>query len=163
MTDTEPDSAPAGEPTLVTVEPTTTAVVRGAVPPDQLRDFFDRAFQVLGEVIAAQPVTITGPAFSRYRGPLDEDTTDLEVGFTTDRPIAAEGSAEAGSLPGGRVARLVHPGPFDQLSDAWHRLADWIDTAGLTPGPDRWEVYLTEPSPEMDPADLRTELDWAIS
>jgi hypothetical protein len=26
-----------------------------------------------------------------------------------------------------------------------------------------WEVYLTEPSPEMDPADLRTELNWPVT
>ena len=164
MTDTEPDSAPAGEPTLVTVEPTTTAVVRGAVPPDQLRDFFDRSFQVLGEVIAS-PASQRSPV----RRSADIAGRSMRTRWTSKwaspriGPSTPTGSAEAGSLPGGRVARLVHPGPFDQLSDAWHRLADWIDTAGLTPGPDRWEVYLTEPSPEMDPADLRTELDWAIS
>ena len=27
---------------------------------------------------------------------------------------------------------------------------------------DRWEVYLTEPSPEMDPNELRTALNWTI-
>ncbi len=26
-----------------------------------------------------------------------------------------------------------------------------------------WEVYLTEPSPGMDPDALRTELDWPVS
>ena len=26
----------------------------------------------------------------------------------------------------------------------------------------RWEVYLTEPSPKMDPNELRTELNWTI-
>jgi effector-binding domain-containing protein len=25
-----------------------------------------------------------------------------------------------------------------------------------------WEVYLTEPSPDMDPAELRTELFWPL-
>lgn len=28
--------------------------------------------------------------------------------------------------------------------------------------PALWEVYLTEPSPDMDPADLRTELNWLL-
>ena len=159
MTVTEPA---AGEPTLVTVEPATTAVVRGTVSADELRDFFDQSFQVLGEVLTNQQVSITGAAFSRYQGEFDEEPIDLEVGFTTDRSIAADGSAEAGELPGGRVARLVHAGSFDGLGDSWQRLADWIGAADLAPGDDRWEVYLTEPSPEMDPSELRTELNWTI-
>lgn len=152
----------AGEPTLVTVEPATTAVVRGIVSPEELRDFFDRSFRVLGEALTNQQVEITGAAFSRYTGEFDEEPIDLEVGFTTNRPIDADGSAEAGELPGGRVARLVHCGSFDGLGESWQRLADWIGAADLVPGEDRWEVYLTEPSPEMDPSLLRAELNWTI-
>ena len=159
MTVTE---SPADEPALVTVEPAITAVVRGTVSPDELRDFFDRSFAVLGAALTNQQVSATGAAFSRFSGEYDEEPIDLEVGFPTDRPIDADGSAEAGELPGGRVARLVHSGSFDGLTDAWQRLADWIGAADLTPGDDRWEVYLTEPSPEMDPSALRTELNWSI-
>jgi effector-binding domain-containing protein len=159
MTVTEP---PADEPALVTVAPATTAVVRGTVSTDELRDFFDQSFAVLGAALTNQRISATGAAFSRYQGEDDEEPIDLEVGFPTDRPIDADGSAEASELPGGRVARLVHSGSFDGLSDAWQRLADWIGAADLTPSDDRWEVYLTEPSPEMDPSELRTELNWSI-
>ena len=159
MTVTEPAD---GDPVVVTVDPATTAVVRGTVSLDEIRDFFDQSFSVLGEVLTNQQVSITGAAFSRYQGEVEEEPIDLEVGFPTDRPIDADGSAEAGELPGGRVARLVHAGSFDGLGDSWQRLADWIGAADLAPGDDRWEVYLTEPSPEMDPNELRTELNWTI-
>ena len=33
-----------------------------------------------------------------------------------------------------------------------------VAAAGETPELPFWEVYVTEPSPEMDPADLRTDL-----
>ena len=158
MTVTE---SPADEPALVTVEPTTTAVVRGTVSTEELRDFFDQSFQVLGEALRNQQVSITGAAFSRYTGEFDEPV-DLEVGFPTDRPIEADGSAEAGELPGSQVARMIHCGSFDGLGDSWQRLAGWIGAAQLAPGEDRWEVYLTEPSPEKDPSLLRTELNWLI-
>ena len=42
------------------------------------------------------------------------------------------------------------------------RLAAWMGEQGLTPGPVLWEVYVTEPSPDMDPADLRSELNWLL-
>ena len=159
MTVTEPGD---GDPVVVTVNPATTAVVRGTVSLDEIRDFFDQSFTVLGEVLTNQQVSITGAAFSRYQGEVEEEPIDLEVGFPTDRAIDADGSAEVGELPGGRVVRLVHAGSFDRLGDSWQRLADWIGAADLVPGGDRWEVYLTEPSPEMDPNELRTELNWTI-
>ena len=48
------------------------------------------------------------------------------------------------------------------MGEAWGRLGAWIAEQGLTPGADLWEVYVTEPNPEMDPADLRTELFWTV-
>ncbi|WP_346158586.1 GyrI-like domain-containing protein, partial [Nonomuraea recticatena] len=65
--------------------------------------------------------------------------------------------------PGGGVARVTHTGSFDELDESWKRLAAWIGARGLTSGTTRWEVYTTEPSPDMDPADLRTELHWTVA
>ena len=149
-------------PELVTVEPRTTAVVQGTIAAEEVTDFFDRSFSVLGEAIAAQGVAPTGPAFGLYRG-IPDETMDLEVGFPTERAIEPDGAAEPGELPGGRVARVVYAGSFDGLAGAWQGLGAWIAEQGLTPAETYWEVYLTEPSPDMDPADLRTELNWPVA
>ena len=149
-------------PELVNVEPTTTAVVRGTIAADEVTDFFDRSFSVLGEALVAQGVTPTGPAFGLYRG-IPDETMDLEVGFPTDRAIEPDGAAEPGERPGGQVARVVHAGSFDGLAGAWQALGTWIAQQGLVPAEAYWEAYLTEPTPEMDPADLRTELNWPIA
>jgi effector-binding domain-containing protein len=150
------------QPELVTAEPATTAVVRGRIALTEIRDFFDRSFSVLGPAIGAQGATATGPAFGLYRGTPD-GTLDLEVGFPTDRAVESDGPVEAGVLPGGRVARLVHAGSFEGLAGSWQRLGDWIAEQGLAPSETYWEVYVTEPSPEMDPATLRTELNWLLA
>nr|WP_281371435.1 GyrI-like domain-containing protein [Petropleomorpha daqingensis] len=96
-----------------------------------------------------------------YRGPFAE-TVDLEVGFPVDRQVRATGNVVAGGLPGGRLARVTHSGSFDGLGDAWARLAAWLDEQGLSPSSERWEVYVTQPSPDMDPRDLRTDLFWPV-
>jgi effector-binding domain-containing protein len=147
-----------GDPELVTVAPATTAVVRGKIPMVEIRNFFDASFGALGAALSAQGVGIAGPAFALYHG-TPTDTVDLEVGFVTQGTVEPAGDVAAGALPGGRVARTVHHGSFDGLGDAWARLYEWISAQGLTPDADFWEVYLTEPSPDMDPADLRTELN----
>ncbi|WP_209446657.1 GyrI-like domain-containing protein [Streptomyces palmae] len=146
---------------VVTLEPVVTAVVRGVVPVAGLRDFFDASFGALARVIEAQRLTVLGPAFALYHGAPGE-SVDLEVGFATDSVVRPEDGVVAGSLPGGRVARLTHRGGFDGLGSSWERLHSWVRERGLSAGADRWEVYVTRPAPDMDPSELRTELNWPL-
>lgn len=53
---------------------------------------------------------------------------------------------------------MVHHGGYDGLDASWDRLQRWVAEQGLTPASGFWEVYLTEPTPEGDPADNRTAL-----
>lgn len=149
------------EPELVTLDETAAAVIHAVVPMAELVDFFDRAFAELMAVLGAQGVIPSGPPFARYAGP-PEETVDLEVGFPLHGAVAPDGQVRPGSLPGGRVAHLVHLGAYDQLGESWGRLNAWMVEQGLTPGADLWEVYVTEPTADMDPADLRTELFWTV-
>lgn len=151
----------AAEPELVTVPAITTAVVRGVVPMADMPSFFDASFSALVETVSAQQIDIAGPGFAyHYRRP--SDTADLEIGFATDGAVRPEGDVVPSSLPAARVARLVHAGAFDGLPGSWQRLHNWIEEQGLTAGSAIWEVYVTEPTPDMDPADLRTELNWPV-
>ena len=152
---------PGAEPEIVTVGSTLSAAVRRVVPMDDLASFYDAAFRSLGETLGRQGVTPSGPAFGLYHG-APAETADVEAGFTTDRAIEPDGDVFAGSLPGGRVARLVHHGSYDGLGESWGRLHSWAVAQGLKPGSAMWEVYVTEPSPDMDPRDLRTELNLAV-
>ena len=149
------------EPAVVTVEPVTTAVIRRVVAMDRLAEIFDGAFGTIAVTTIGQDAGIAGPAFALYHG-MPTDTADLEVGFPTQRAVRADGDVVASALPGGRVARAVHAGSFDGLGAAWGRLRGWIDDQGLKAGDTFWEVYLTQPTPDMDPADLRTELNWPV-
>lgn len=149
------------EPELTDLAETTTAVVHGVVPMAEMPSFFDRAFSELGGVLTRQGVAPTGAAFARYAGP-PGDTADVEVGFPVGSEVSPDGQVRSSSLPAGRVARLIHVGGYEQLAETWGRLGAWIADQGLTPGTDLWEIYLTEPNPDMDPADLRTELVWTL-
>ena len=150
------------EPALVDVEEVATAVIRGIVDMGELAAFFDASFSRLAAAVAAQAVAVVGPAFALYHG-APGAVADLEVGFPTESTVEVDGDVVASVLPGVRVARLVHEGSFDQLGSSWGRLAGWIAAEGLSPGADLWEVYVTEPSPAMDPADPRTELNWPVT
>lgn len=151
----------AAEPHVIDLEPAHTAVIRATVPMAELRDFFDRSFGELAAVLGQQGVTPASAPFARYYG-MPAETVELEVGFPTPTVVTAEGSVQPGSLPGGRVAHLTHRGSYEALGESWGRLAGWIVEQGSTPGSAFWEVYVTEPTPDMDPAELITELYWSL-
>lgn len=153
-------------PTIAEVDERPTVSIRDRVPMNELTGFFDGSFATLAAVLGASGATPTGAPFALYRG-IPTDEVDVEVGFPLDGPVeeavvAAHPGTQASTLPGGEVATTVHRGGFDGLGGAWQSLAEWISAQGRTMGPIMWEVYLTEPSPDMDPAELRTELCWLL-
>lgn len=157
----EPDTR-STEPDLREVAAEDLAVIHGRVSPTDISTFFDTAFGCLAVALNTQGAHITGPALALY-GTGGEHTLEITVGFPVDRRIRPDAEVVADTLPAGRVARLVHHGSFDGLDQSWNRLRSWITARGLTPADTRWEVYVTEPNPQMDPADLRTELNWSIA
>lgn len=149
------------EPVIVTKPEVDLAVVRATVAMDALADFYDRSFREVSEVLARQGVVPTGPAFGVYFGSPGV-TADVAAGFPVDRPIEAEGNVTSLTLPGGRVAELVHKGGYDGLGASYDRLFSWLGEQGEVGGEVMWESYLTEPSPEKDPSDMETLISWAI-
>ena len=146
----------APEPELMEVEATPTAVIRGSVPITEITTFYDRSFTEVAAVIGRQGRSPQG-AFGLYLAP-PGDVVELEVGFAVEADIEPDGNVTPSSLPGGRVARLVHHGAYDGLGEAWGALMTWVGKQGLAPAGPMWEVYVTDPTPETDPASLRTDL-----
>jgi effector-binding domain-containing protein len=138
-----------------------TAVVTGTVAMSELREFFDRAFGELGQAMADGAFEPSGPPLALYHG-VPAETVHLEVGFPVRGRITPKGSVSAGRLPSSRVATSVHRGSYDDLGQSWQHLAEWVGQQGLSLGDRMWEVYVTEPRPGDDPADMVTELHWTL-
>jgi effector-binding domain-containing protein len=151
------DAPSTPEPQIRTLPAVDTAVVRGVVAPVDLPAFFDRSFGALGVALAELGTAPAGPAFAHYLRP-PGDTSELEVGFPVGRRIEPSGDVVPSRLGGGRVATVVHDGGYEGLRTSWDRLLAWVEQQGLQPGVGMWEVYLTEPTPDGDPAANRTAL-----
>ncbi|GER23781.1 transcriptional regulator [Zafaria cholistanensis] len=165
-----PAGGPYLEPAVLEVEWTPTAVVKATgAALDALPGLFGRGYQAVSAALQDEGRPPVGPAFALYRHPPGA-TVDVELGFPLIRPL--QGGLPAmeqdnprtdldvvpSELPGGRVAVLSHLGPYDALADAWRRLTAWVEEQGRAPRLPFWEVYVTEPAPETDPATLRTDL-----
>lgn len=151
-----------------------TAVVRAVdVPMSELSTLFDAAFSALPAELAMAGAAPAGAALAVYsRFSDDWSRCDLEVGFPLHEPLPGTLTVEVGDggtidiepseLPAGRVVSALHEGPYDELSMSWKRLTDALIAAGHTPAMPCWEVYLTEPGPGANPADLRTGLNTLV-
>lgn len=150
------------EPQVVTLEPLTAAVVRETVPMGELTAYFDRAFRMVMEVTVAQDVAVTGPPFAAYHG-MPGQSVDVSGGFPTAAPVTPTAGVTAMTLPGGRAVQLLHAGSYDSLEESYGRLMTWMEHRGLARAPVMWETYLTEPTPDGDPAENRTLITWPIA
>ncbi len=133
------------------------------LPMTDMARAFDATFTALFPPLEAEGIRPAGPAFSRHSR-MPTDSVDMQVGIPVDRALPRSVTTDSGitvipsTLPAGRIAIVSHLGPFDGLGDAWARFMQAVSDAGHTPALPFWEVYVTEPSPDMDPATLRTDL-----
>ena len=148
---------PLTEPTLITVAEEPTAVIhhKGVTVAD-LPALFDAGFPAL----AASGAALSGPPFAIYHGdPMA--VFDMQIGFPVAVPLAAavpgEVTVEPGLLPSGPALALTHLGPYDTLGQSWGLLATEAAARGFVPTL-FCEVYVSDPTPETDPATLRTDL-----
>jgi len=142
---------------FVQTQHTPTAGMRRIVPAKDISSFFDMAYTAVVQEIQKQGGSIAGPAYARYFS-IPGETFDLEAGFPTVQAITATADLVVDALPAGRAARAVHFGSYDGLPEAWQQLDSWIQQRGLTRTGPMWEVYVTMPTPDADPADMRTDL-----
>ena len=159
---------PVGEPRSGlefgdTAEVTTAVVKAVGYPMAELRTLFDTAFSGLFPVLGLRGVHPAGPAFALYHR-MPDDTVDIEVGVPIEadlgEPAELDGDlvVEQSRIPAGRVAAISHLGGYEGLGQAWDDFMAAVGRSGATPQLPFWEVYFTEPSPEADPATMRTDL-----
>ena len=176
-----PEDAPRGYPglgdqpvngvRLLRAPAVPTVVVRAAdVRLATISELFDAVFGTAFPAAFAQGLTPAGPAFALYTRLTDgaDPVADVEIGFPLDGPLLEQlddEPVEAGGLrvvasvlPAADVAVTSHLGGYDGLGQAWSHFLGQIGAMGRAPGTPFWEAYVTEPSPDMNPADLRTDL-----
>jgi effector-binding domain-containing protein len=156
----------AGEPTAVferapgsievhELHPREVAVVRVEVPVTGLPNAFGEAICEIESRMAEAGVEVAGPPFARYLE-LAAERIVAEIGCPVWRPAPHVGRVYPGQLPGGRVATILHVGPYDGLADTYGILERWLTESGATAAGPMWEVYWSDPNAEPDPATWRT-------
>lgn len=89
-----------------------------------------------------------------------DDVPHVEIGVELIAPCVLDGPVTRSALPAGRVAWTVHRGPYQELGEAYDRIARWCAEQGLALAGPRWEIYGDW---REDPAELTTEVHFLLS
>ncbi|HYW51167.1 MAG TPA: GyrI-like domain-containing protein [Gemmatimonadaceae bacterium] len=109
-------------------------------------------------VLSAQGIAPAGPWLTHHRR-RPTDTFDFHICVPVSAPVTASGRVEPGELPAASVARTVHHGDYTGLAAAWGELMAWLETQGVRPADDLWEVYRVGPESGGAPSTWCTELN----
>lgn len=144
---------------LVIPRPQPALAVRVQVAPAELGDAIARHVPALLRHAARQRAGLAGPPFVRYHARAG-GAVDVDIGLPVDRAVA--GDAERGiaaiELPAGPAIAVDHVGSFDRLPRAHAALAQWARARGHAVAGPAWEIYLTDPRTEKDPARWRARV-----
>lgn len=156
--------APATDVEFLQVKEVPTIVLKVRDHPmDHLSDVFDTAYSAVMTHAADMGVSLSGPPFALYTS-MPTNVVSLEAGVPVDRQLAEAFPTEEGIviepsvLPGGTIARMTYFGGYDGLPDAWGIFMQALAAEGKQPDLPFWEIYVSEPGPDVDPATLRTDL-----
>lgn len=118
-----------------------------------------KVFQVLN----LQGLSQAGPPYYSAGEPDDEGCRNLESGIPVGTAGVADGEVEAAVLPGGDVASVLYRGRYEGIDAAYRQLWKSIEEAGLQPGGEPRDSYLTSPDATPDPEDYLTEVLWPVT
>lgn len=87
----------------------------------------------------------------------EEGNADIEVAVPVLERVAGTDSIQCYELPGGKMAKVVHKGAYEDCEPTYMKLFSWLgENRKKSAGPTR-EVYLNDPS-EVPKEELLTEI-----
>lgn len=147
----------AGVVEVYDLKPREVAVVRAEVGSSGLASAIRDALLAVSQAMGEAGVGLAGPPFARY---LEWNATGVvaEIGFPVLRAAPRVGPVGPSRLPGGRVASIVHVGPYETIGKTYALLQAWLIETGRGEMGPMWELYWSDPLAEPNPATRHTEI-----
>ncbi len=93
-----------------------------------------------------------------------DGTIRLEVGVEMIDSLPDEGDVVRSATPAGRVATVVHLGPYNQLGVAHQAIRDWCSAHNLQLAGPNWEIYgHWQDEWNADPFQIRTDVFYQLA
>jgi DNA-binding transcriptional MerR regulator len=135
------------------------------------------AYPIATKDVAAQPViyvrrqtsllqieTVRARAFGELYGFLkQEGLSPTGPGFSANAKIIDNACIQSQVWPAGKVAYVLHTGPYEPLFQIYQRLTRWLTEQGLEPTGQTREIYHLSLAETQQRNSLKTELQFYIT
>jgi AraC family transcriptional regulator len=129
-----------------------------------------KMFPALFEYLVSQGAVIAGPPLYLWHEKSVEEAmkadeagnADIEVCVPIAKKVAENDEIKCYELSGGKMARIVHKGPYEECGPVYERLFAWIEENGQKITGSLREAYLNDPR-EVSPEEILTIIYAPIS
>ncbi len=125
---------------------------RRTVMTDFPRGMAELYGSVLSEIVGAGKAPAGPPIVLYYDREFNPEKVDIEVAWPVDDPKLANAT-----LPAVTAAVTMHVGPYEDLSQAYAAVYEWVNRNGYEPQHPMRDVYYNDPS-SVPPEQLATEV-----
>ena len=129
--------------------------VRTHAAVQELPSLIGKTYGAIMQYLAELGEQPAGMPFTAYYN-MDMQNLDIEIGFPVAHPLAGKGEIQASEFPGGKLASVIHIGPYDQLGAAYEALGQWVKAQGYEATGVTYELYYS--GPDTPPQEIRTEI-----
>ena len=137
--------------------------IRRQVAMADMSSVFAEIFPAVAAYIGEQGGQPAGMPLAIYHNMnMETQAVDVEGGMPVVAPLAGSGEIKAGEVPHGRMAVAAHFGPYDTIPETHQALSQWMADNGYQPAGPAWEVYITDPGAEPDPAKWQTDIYYPV-
>ena len=155
------DDMPGFEMLVMDVLARNTLVAQGEARIDDAEGMSEVYAEVMNAVtthMQENAISASGPALTRTHS-WDEQAGvwRFEAGFVIDGEVAESDTVKMSSLPGGRVLRTVHIGPYEESPMVYAQTYSHIAELGEVPTEISWEYYMNSPE-EVSAEELITHI-----
>jgi len=129
--------------------------IRTTVRIDRIGEVMGPLYGELFGWLGEEGLAPAGMPWARYLA-VGPDECEMELGAPLSVEAVGNVRVIGGVIPACDVVKVLHVGPYDQLGAAYGAMADWMRAHGAQAAGAMWEVYLTDPMQEPDPAKWQT-------
>lgn len=121
----------------------------------------EQIIRQLMHISQSQNIFPGGPLFGIYYNSPDEVTQEdleWEIGFPVTPQVMPQAPLEKKQWNFTLVVSTFHIGPYEKTGETISKIFEWMEANGLVQSGPLLEKYLTMPTPDTKPEDLKSEI-----
>jgi effector-binding domain-containing protein len=150
-----------GEVGIKEVLPVDALAIRVTCSMEEIEAYMSQSFEMVMTEASNAGLQMTGPPFSIWYQ-WEGDTFEFDNCIPVSGKTNTTGDVKNIRTYDGKVISVVHTGHYNTTGNSWEALENYLKENDLESNGDPWEVYLTNPQQEPDPAKWMTELVWPV-